>query len=305
MLPLVARLFAKEVDHAQQSLKYGHRAYARNSIRSLTNYCIACHTRNASGPEFKGLDLNPALSSLKPLEKGNYLASIRSFDRSIEEYEKILSQANTNSFEVERAARAALAIAVRVKRDPDKTMSLVERIISLPNSPYFLKEQATQWKQTIGQWKHESKRDLTTEEELYNEARRLITDARTMQKYPLDRSADVLYLRASGVLHDLLSKYSKGKHTADAFYLTGLSYEVLQSTGIWDLHEFYFLACINQAPHSDTSRRCFKHYQESVYAGYTGSSGTFLPGETQKKLAELEDMSNPAPKEPKDTKKLK
>lgn len=302
---LMGSLFGEEADQAVKTLKQGNRVYARDLLRSMTGYCMACHTRSG-GPGFANFGTNPKLDGLKALEKAEYFAATRQFDRAIEDYEQILSSQEKSagySIEWERAMRAALAIAVRVKNDPDRSLQIVERAIAAPKAPYFLKKQAAQWKESILQWKAERPRTAQTEEGYYAEAVRLIAEAKAGQKYPSDRSADVQYLRASRALHDQLSMAPSGRHSTEAVYLAGLCYEVLDGLNLWDLHEFYFQACIQKEPHSAVAQQCYRHYEESVYAGYTGSGGTFLPEDVRKKLNRLELLSNPAGS-PKDKVKL-
>ena len=49
-----------------------------------------------------------------------------------------------------------------------------------------------------------------TEEGLWAETTRLLHDARMMQQYPADRSADILYLRTSAAAHDLMGVVPDG-----------------------------------------------------------------------------------------------
>jgi tetratricopeptide (TPR) repeat protein len=302
-IQIFSQLFAQEADEAHKMLKIGQRTYARSILRALPGYCIACHTRNATGPQFEGIWDSPEVAQLGSLEKANYLAATRMFDKALDQYEQIISSpkmASTRPFEWEKAVRSALAIAVRVKKDPDRAGAVVDRTLETKGGPFFVREQAIKWKESVKQWKEELPRQPKTEEGLYSEAVRLIAAAKSAQKYPADRSADVIYLRASATLHDLLSAAPGGPRAADALYLAGVSYEVLQGLNFWDLHEFYYLACIKQAPHSEVSRNCFNNLEESVYAGYTGSAGTDLPPELEFKLQELEKLSRPAeaPKRP-------
>lgn len=295
-IEIVAGQFASQASHAYETLKLGHREYARNVLRSMTSYCIACHTRNGSGPSFQTSDNNLAMQALKPLERANYFAATRQFDRALSEYERIISAPGISAskpFEWEKAIRSALAISVRVKKDPDRALSIVDRALEAPKAPFFLKEQASQWKKSLVEWKGEASARPQTEEGYFAQAVRLIAAAKTLQKYPADRSADILYLRATSVIHDLLGMAPNGARSTEALYLAGLSYEVLQDLNLGEMHEFYFLGCIYKSPHTEKAQECFRHYEESVYFGYTGSAGENLPEDVRKRLADLEALSKP------------
>lgn len=300
-LKIIASLFADEASRAQKMLVYGNRSYARDLLRAMPGYCIACHSRNSAGPQFSSGWADPGPSSktgqgMSTLEKANFLAATRRFDQALDQYGQLVSSPvlpATSPFEWERAVRSSLAISIRVKRDPERAMAVVNEVLNAKKAPYFLKEQAQRWKESLIAWKAETPREAGTEEGLYTETVRLIAEAKSLQKYPADRSADVVFLRASASAHDLLSRATKGKRLADGLYLAGLTYEVLQGQNFWDLHQLYFLACIQEAPHTTLARQCFKHYEESVYSGYTGSAGTHIPAAIALKIQELDELSAP------------
>ena len=300
-ISMIANQFAGEVNRAYQTLKTGHREYARTVFRSMTGYCMACHTKSG-GVSFQNVPAPKVIQGLSSLEKAEFFASTRQFDNALEEYEKTIADrrvAEKQPFSWEKAVRSGLAVAVRVKKDPDKAMSIVNQVLNeSPSAPYFLTEQARVWKKSIEKWKSEGVIKAQTENGYFVLANRLIDEARALQKYPADRSADIVYLRASSAVHDLLSFAPNGTHATDALYLAGLCYEVLRDLNLWDMHEFYYLACIMKSPHTNKSRECFNNYQRSVYFGYTGSGGTHIPSEVRNRLIELDQMSRPEDKKP-------
>jgi hypothetical protein len=105
--------------------------------------------------------------------------------------------------------------------------------------------------------------------------------------------SEVRYLRASVIMHDLLQKFPASPDVAEAFYLTGLSYERLQDLGLWSLHEMYFQACIKKSPHSHLAEKCYQHYSDSVKFDFTGSRGTELPISVEVNLKKLRQLAAP------------
>jgi len=292
---MLSSLFADEAQHAYNELKRGNRAYARGILRSISGFCVACHTRHASGPEFPKLPNSLRTSSLMPIERAEFFAATRQYDLAQEEFKKIVESPAVlkRLFEWERALHQSLAIAVRVKKDPFQALEIVEKVLANKSAPFSLKQNAIQWKKSILEWKNEGTRKALTQEGLYAEALRLTEQAHNFQKYRLDRSADILYLRASSVIHDLLQLAPNGPHAADAFLMAGLCYEVLKPLNLEDLHEIYYEACIKKVPHSNTSELCYKRYEESVFAGYTGSGGTDLPEDVKSRLSYFESFAHP------------
>ncbi len=289
---LMGMLFQEETHHAYQELQRGNRTYARNLLRGVTTYCIACHTRNDSGPSFASL--KPASERLSALEQGEFYASTRQYDQALAKFHDVLRSENSSGvFEKERAVRYSLAILVRVKKDPKASLALVNEMIASRNGPYFFRENLEKWKVSLEAWRDEAPRTVTTEDGLFAEGTRLIAAARQTQQAPLDESADILFLRGSAVLHEQLTLAPRGPHAAEALLLEGVAYEALRDLRIWGFHELQYEACIYEAPHTPISRSCFGRYQESVYAGYTGSAGTDLPDDVRSRLNKLEQLALP------------
>jgi tetratricopeptide (TPR) repeat protein len=265
-------------------------------LNQVSSYCIACHTRNNSGPSFASLPLEPLSKNLSPLEQAKFYAATRQYDRALDIFQKILNDPVApieRPLEWEQAIRYGLSIAVRVKQDPDQARALVERVIGAKNSPFFLKQDALKWKDSIIQWKDETPKKAMTEEGLFSQATQLIVQARELQKYPRDHLADVLYLRASAVIHELLQKVPDGHRAQEALLMAGMCYDILRPLGLEGIHEIYYDACIKKAPHTATSETCYRRYEQSTYEGFTGSAGTYLPDDIKQKLQKLEGLAHP------------
>lgn len=295
-LPIVAGMLSRETKRAVAELKRDNRKYAQMILRSVPAYCISCHTRNPSGSEFAKLPLEP-ISDLSAFEKGEFFAASRQFDRAQEQYLNVIrntKEADAYSLEWERAIQRSLMIAVRVKKSPEQGLEIVETVLKEKSAPLFMKGNAEVWKRSLTEWRQEPKREAVTEEGLYAEALRLMARARELQKYPIDRTADVLYLRATATLHELL-QLPKTARQGEAFFLGGVAYEVLNPIQLESLHEIYYEACIRKIPHSNLSESCYRRLEEAVFLGYTGSSGTHVPADIRAKLKDLKSLSQIEP----------
>jgi hypothetical protein len=293
-ITIFGSLFAEEAKYAVRILKSGHEEYARSLLRSIPGYCISCHTRTPSGPSFSSLPLNPASDALTPVEKGEFFAASRQYDRATAEFDRELADEKApkaEPVEWSHAIKYSLAIAVRVKKDPAAAEKIVDRILAATEAPFYLKQDAAKWKESIRDWRNEPRRSATSEEGLYSEAVRLLTQAHEFQRYPADHAADVLYLRASSAVHELLQAAPRGRYAGEAYLMAGLCYDVLRSFNVGELHEIYYEACIRNNPHSTLSETCFKRLEESAYEGFTGSGGTHLPEDLKEKLRTLEELS--------------
>lgn len=293
-LRIISGLLERESQRAATELKRNNRAYARSVLRSIPGYCIACHTRNSTGPEFSKLPIEPTDAGLSALEKGEFFAASRQFDRAQGEFKSVILDhraMEASIWDWERAVRQSLAIAVRVKKDPVQAQEIVQAVLATENAPWSIREDAKTWKTSLQEWQNELPRQAVTEDGLYAEAVRLMARARETQKYPMDRGADILYLRVSSLIHDLLQTAPTGTHAAEAFLMAGLSYEVLDPLKTDKIHEIYYEACVRGAPHTTTAELCYRRYEDSVVFGFTGSAGVSVPADARQRLQELRDLS--------------
>ena len=293
-------LFEEDAERAYQEFKRGNFRYSRTLLRTLSSYCVACHTRTDTGVKYPAVNLVPNEKTLSRYERGELYAATRQFDRAMEEFDRALSDANfarTRHLEWEKAVQNSLAIAVRVLKDPDQAMKVIDRVIQSPHVPLFMKEDALIWKASVDKWKKEASRKIETEGGAFSEARRLMAEAASVQKYPADRSADVVYLRASAVLHEMLERWPQGSQRNEALFLAGAAYDVMREAGLWSLHELYFEACIRGAPHTELSRGCYARYEQAIYTGYSGSGGVSIPSDVRRKLKTLKDLASDSTKQ--------
>lgn len=297
----VSGLFERDIKHAYRTLQAGHVDYARAVLRNATAYCIACHTRHDFGPEFPTIEMPANSASLSPMERAELLAATRQFDKALDEFSLIAGDPKTATArpaEWGKAVRNALTLSVRVKQDPDRALKVLTQVGSLPNQPAYFKENIAAWKKSVEEWKVEKSKVINTEEGLFSEAMRLTEAARQMQAYPLDHSADVLYLRASLAAHELLTLYPKGKRASEALFLVGNAYDLLQDKLVSPLPDMYYEACIRTSPHTEIAKRCYRRIEENVFFGWTGSAGTSLPPDLVELLKSLLKLATPATPEP-------
>ena len=291
---IISALMGSEVKRASKELRRGNRSYARSILRNVPSYCIACHTRNATGPQFSQLSIEPAKGALSALERSEFYAATRQFDRAQGELNRLIQSPTgpeSSTWDWERAVRQALVLAVRVKKSPEQAMTVVNAVLGAAHAPAFLKEDAKGWLSSIKDWQNESSRKFTDEAGYYAEAVRLLAKARELQKYPMDRTADIVYLRASAAVHDLMQFAPNGVHAGDALLLAGLTYEVLAPLRVEDLHTIYYEACVRRSPHTELSENCFRRFESSAVLGYTGSAGVEVPEDLRAKLRELRGLA--------------
>jgi hypothetical protein len=280
------------VRHAHQAIRQGDLDYGRQLLKTTTSYCIACHTRHDQGPELPTFTLDPRVETLRPIERAELFAATLQFDKALAEYRAILSgDARAHWLDWQQALRHALAITVRVKRSAELAGKIVELVLAQPSVPAFMKGNAASWAESIARWKSEPKRGSSTDEELQAEMERLLDEAQRSQRYPADRAADILYLRASAAAHELLRRAPDDVAAVGAIRVLGMAYDVLSDPPLWPMHEIYYEACVRKQPHTPIAEECYRRYEEAIYFGYSGSGGTFIPEDVSATLKELKELA--------------
>ena len=279
-----------EVSGAYPAFRSGNRAYARYSIHAITGLCIACHTMEGSGAALVETT-SPVNLPLKPLELAQFYVASRQFELAEGIYSQILQGAGTGTEDLDEAIRQSLAIAVRVKDDPKLALDFVEKILRSPQVPEFIKLNAIEWRKSVQSWMAAKRVASENPDAMFRESEKLIESAQKQQKYFMDRSADIQFLRASALLHRLLKKPLPNHLMSEAYYLEGVCYDVLNSFYFDSLNNFYFESCIKNWPASKIAEKCYRRLEQNIYFGYTGSSGTHIPEAMRIKLNDLKAMA--------------
>jgi hypothetical protein len=296
----IARLLDDDLARAVSALNNGNRDYARLTIRESIGYCIQCHTQTANGPSFPKLILGFDPSKLTPLGQGDFYAATRQFDSALKAYRKGVEDAafaKKDIFAWERTARSALAIAVRFKESPKESKKIARAISKNKSAPESLRTAANSWLKAIEKWSKEKTIKNESGEAQLAHAEKLVTEADSRVDVENEHGQDILYLRASGALHEWLAANPlkagmNEKNRAKALYLAGRAAEESRELNFWTLHERYYELCIETLPNSDLAKSCFKKLNESILMGYTGSSGLHLPPDESARLAQLKLKAN-------------
>lgn len=293
----MSEAFAEDVQRIDDSLRSGKVEFARYSITNVTSYCIECHTRTSTGPSFNSPQLQEVLKNANGLQRGEYLLATRQFDAALEEFAKEINRGlngNEDFFNVDKAVKYSLSITVKYQKDPQLSMRVVDQILKSKSAPYYLVQNAQGWQLAIHQWMKEKSGSDTSISGRLRKVDGLIRKGQAMQEQTVGRGGDIYFLRALSELHLILAQKPTGKYLGQALYQTGVSYELVKDLEMSELSENYFEICIRKAPGSLWAQKSYRHLEESVYLGFTGSSGTSIPADVRQKLADLKKIAFPA-----------
>lgn len=289
LFAVLAKGFAEDSEAIQQILKTNDTSYAQHLLRTSTTYCMTCHARTDSENSFRFPVFPKALVKLSLIDQMKLYAATRHFDTAIQVFEAYLitSEAeNLTPFELERLSKLAIVIAIRAENSPERALSITKQLKNAKNVTPSFKREILAWESGIEKLKSPVKpgNDLAT-------AKSLIETASLAKQNSDSKESEIAYLRASSILHHLLSSNTKSSEMAEALYLLGTAYDNLEPLGFWSTSEIYFEACIRKAPHSALANKCFERFQDVIVLGYTGSSGTNIPKNVRSRIEMLKSLA--------------
>lgn len=283
---------SQDVTRAEKALSMGQVRYSKGVMKTVMGHCFRCHSVTDVGSKAHWQVGNFTGLSLSPLEKTELLVATRKYDEAKNLLEDALMNTDyiqNQPFDYEAALKRYLVLTVRLKPDPDRASETFRKVLDKKAVPYYLSKKVEQWKKSLDYWGNNKKKISPS----LNAAKNMVRKARGAQSFEKDHVADVEFLRATSMLHNLLITKTPSATKAQVYYMLGEVYEVLDELGYWGLHETYYESCIRETPNTRVSSRCFQRLQESIYLGYSGSSGVHIPPEEMDRLNSLRAMALP------------
>ncbi len=292
-------LLARELDSAMADVETARGDRLKDASLLVASTCIACHTRTNAGAPRPRMRLPAVDPSLPAWVQADVLAATRRFEPARAAYRAVIrdeSFAEKEPMLWEHAVKRALVLEVRTARDPRGALEIVEQVLHTPalEGREGMLRDAAGWRTSLRAWAAEPQRPRTRQA-LYAQAQRLMDQANALARAPDDSSADILYLRTTSALHELLSKLpadAKAKGVrAQALSWLGESYEALRDVDVWSLYLLYDEACIEEAPHSIIAGECYDRLVRATRVEESGNGGAPLDAVTRARLERLKDLS--------------
>lgn len=271
----VAANFSDELGRADENFSTDWTEFARTQLVTVTSYCIECHTRLKEGPEFNYQNSSESYIKNLPIkDQIELMIAFRQFEPAFQLVLKTLKEISPTSkiqSDEDQVARLGLLIAVQLNQNKAKAQQLISTIANNSNLPFYLKQNNNLWKESLSSW--DPNKNLVTLPEI----RKLIKN----------RKSEIDDMRAINSLLKVLIDDLNPDELGEALLLTGESYEALNKVSLMSLHETYYESCVRRVPKTKWGKACFDKLNESIAFGYTGSAGTHIPLEIQKRLQDL------------------
>lgn len=291
----IAALFNEELTAAKDEFASGHRDAARDRLKGITSMCLACHSRTLVEKDFA--DPGKLVDSLKlgPVERAEYYAATRQFDRAKETWEKVLAAppaSDSDAFDQARALRLAVVTLVRAKAEPAALVKLLEPQAARADYPNFVRASIKQWLADTKAWQAE-KFDAAKQSpaKLVAKAKALLQATKLDSLPQPDEARLVSNMRAAAYAQEALELDPAGKERGQALFLLGLATSALADPELWQLDALYLEMCVRENPHSELARACVARLSERLYYGFNGSRGGPLPAGYVTRLGELKTLA--------------
>ncbi len=257
--------------------------------------CMGCHTRAPYGSPRPLAQLAPVDERLPPDVRGTALAATRRFQEASLVFRKAAFDeelARNEPTRWERSVKGALILDLRVHNDARAALDLVDRVINTPNGERLWRD-AADWRRVLVPMVKNPRAQPRTLVALDAEATRLMAEANARDL--TDSGREILHLRATAALHELLMRDPPKDMKVQALSSLGESYRALRDLDIWSLHLVYDAACVEAAPHSVIAGECYARWLDGARAAFSGNSGAALPPEMAMRAEALWLLASPNP----------
>ena len=228
----------------------------QNDLRELTRYCVACHTKTASGSSHFSQSMAQATNGLNDIEKGQFYMAIRQFEKALIHLETGLTNrdwAQKNPRDWNKAAMQMLIVTVRVHDNPNLTLEMISRLFDTKAYPRQLAAAARVWRKDAKAWAEKGKKQASLDglADLLKQAKE--------KDSQLEYSGLILNLRAQARLSRYLEAGGlSAKSEQSVLYFSGVLTKRLERLNFSGFAQSYFKACLEIDPTSQWGQLCKK-----------------------------------------------
>lgn len=279
----LGRSIAQEAASLELAIKRKRWGAASFTLHEMTSFCVACHSRLPSdaSPLAAGFVDDTALATFSPPERARLQLATRQFDRALDTYEGYFTDKKTHVSHMAAPLVDYLRTSLRVRADPLRPIETLKKLRARSDVWRNFAGNLDAWLAALTRFRDKPIKPTVAA------ARAILNEADDLVRFPADRRTLVHYLVASSALHQFLEKTPKGKRAAEAYLLLARAESRLDD-GYWASRtEAYLLACISEAPRSETAEACHAALEDQLILEYAGTGARGLPVEIEQRLQGL------------------
>ncbi len=311
-LPGINPSFEQVKQHLKETFdafELGQPDFARVRLRATGQLCMTCHTQLEPNRGAVGqLNLISRSDFTTDYDYAEFLFLIRDYKKAQRYYEKDIEvviektqemakmskiskklKATYKGRRIEDSLEKILTIHTKVKYNPIKVISLLDKYKDHKNISAHSKQRFSSWVSSLNKWKGIKEIQINRENQLDKFLSKYVSKYET-EVAMQGGSHEVTLLIASGVLYKHLLKNPKGETGAKLLYWISKIDHILSNTYLYSLSELYLKRCITEYSKSSWAKKCYRSYEDQINIGYTGSSGKFIPEDELKEMKRLKSF---------------
>ena len=266
----------------------------RFAVFQLTQACIGCHARLPdpvdSALAERWLE-EAGLDGLVPEERARLYVATRRFDDALGIYEEVLADPRVAPFDADVTGLLGeyLAIALRVKRDPERVRRTLVQLGNRSDAPRYLNVRTARWARDLAALENATPAKKAPLER----ARELAERTAAWDSLPFLRDGLALDLVATGILLEWLDAGAKGAspaEVAEAWYRLALLDERIASVTAFPRTEVYLEAALRSDPSGKLAARSYERLEEFVLTDFGAPTVEALPLRERDRLEELAQL---------------
>jgi len=282
-----------------------HKIFARTRLKATTQICLSCHSQlpqNKSQSLMKLVSQKTRNDFATDFEYAEFLFLVRDYPKAVRYYDseiqsriklnKDLKNIHNNEdshyldFSIEQSLRKVLTIYTKVDYAPQKAIDFLDGYKNQPEFNAGLIKELNLWIKDLKTWqasKFDKKLKNNKELDAF-----IAKHLAKFEKTPATAGGnDVTLLIANGALYSFLNAHAKSDKVPEVLFWLAETDKVLNQSYFFSLSDIYLRECVSNYPRSPFAKKCYKSYEDSIFFGYTGSSGTHVPKEELEKLEKL------------------
>lgn len=288
----VAKSLGRDARQLERFYAKGRFDEARFTLHNMTDNCIACHSGLPETRRFPGADAffaSVKSDALSPLELAYFQVVTRRFDDALATYEAVFTARSLDPAIVPilGAFSDYLRLAISAKGDFARPRPVIESLLKRNATPLHIRMQLERWLFALTELEKRAVFSKTS----VADARQVLDEGRALMQFPRDRDGLIQFVTAEAMLTRFVHAHKDGgREVAEAYYLMGIAAPLSEHSFWLTRSDFYLESAIRLAPSAPFAPKAYQLLEESLVAGYSGSSGTHVPDDVRNLLSELKRL---------------
>jgi len=266
--------------------------YAKMQFGELRSICLSCHTQLNWETSPQVLDTVSEMSTgafLSAEDKGDVYSVIRNYAKSSQYYQAALQGSSLQYSQLDemRILRKILHNFLTGMVDIKAAISFMGTNLGTFKLAKNSMDVASAWVDELEVWNNKFPQFQTTSLSSFLSFYKTRTQA-VGDGY--DGAREVISYLILGKAGKALVEDNPNYSRAELLFYLGQADEVVDDNILYNLSDHYYKKCIREYPQSPFAKKCLSNYEESVYRGFSGSGGVFIPKEVKEELKSLKAL---------------